>query len=79
MPINFSTKIIKGVAITRVPFTSASILPMLAVGSYYAGIGDGLFNVMSLVLGVLGASGMSFSLLNSNLKIHNSSIIKLNY
>ncbi|MEC7858315.1 MAG: UbiA family prenyltransferase [Bacteroidota bacterium] len=54
VPINFSTKIIKGVAITRVPFTSASILPMLAVGSYYAGIGDGLFNVMSLVLGVLG-------------------------
>ena len=54
VPINFSTKIIKGIAITRVPFTSASILPMLAIGSYYAGIGDGLFNVMSLVLGVLG-------------------------
>ena len=54
VPINFSTKIIKGVAITRVPFTSASILPVLAIASYYAGIGDGLFNVTSLVLAVLG-------------------------
>ena len=54
VPINFSTKIIKGVAITRVPFTSASTLPVLAIASYYAGIGDGLFNVTSLVLAVLG-------------------------
>ena len=52
VPINFLTK--KGVAITRVPFTSASILPVLAIASYYAGIGDGLFNVTSLVLAVLG-------------------------
>tara|TARA_B100001094_G_C18160231_1_gene788853 strand:+ start:383 stop:1696 length:1314 start_codon:yes stop_codon:yes gene_type:complete len=54
VPINLSTKIIKGVAITRIPFTSASILPMFAMASYYAGIGDGLFNITSLVLAVLG-------------------------
>ena len=54
VPINLSTKIIKGVAITRIPFTSASTLPMFAIASYYAGIGDGLFNVASLVLAVIG-------------------------
>ncbi len=54
VPINLSTKIIKGVAITRIPFTSASIFPMLAIASYYAGIGDGLFSVMNLLLAVLG-------------------------
>ncbi len=54
VPINLSTKIIKGVAITRVPFTSASIFPMLAIAAYYAGSGDGLFSVTSLLLAVFG-------------------------
>ena len=54
VPINLSTKIIKGVAITRVPFTSASIFPMLAIAAYYAGLGDGLFSVTSLLLAVFG-------------------------
>ena len=54
VPINFSTKIIKGVAITRIPFTSASIFPVLVVASYYAGIGDGLFSPLSLILAVIG-------------------------
>ena len=54
VPINFLTKIIKGVAITRIPFTSASIFPMLAIASYYAGLGDGLFNILNLVLAVFG-------------------------
>ena len=54
VPINLSTKIIKGVAITRVPFTSASIFPMLAIAAYYAGLGDGLFSVSSLLLAVFG-------------------------
>ena len=54
VPINFLTKVIKGVAITRVPFTSASIFPMLAVASYYAGLGDGLFSVINLLLAVFG-------------------------
>jgi len=54
VPINFSTKIIKGVAITRVPFTSASIFPILAIAAYYAGLGDGLFSVTSLLLAIFG-------------------------
>lgn len=54
VPINLTTKIIKGVAITRVPFTSASIFPMLAIAAYYAGLGDGLFSVTSLLLAVFG-------------------------
>ncbi len=54
VPINFLTKVIKGVAITRIPFTSASIFPMLAVASYYAGLGDGLFSVINLLLAVIG-------------------------
>ncbi len=54
VPINFLTKIIKGVAITRIPFTSASIFPMLAIASYYAGIGDGLFSILNLILAVFG-------------------------
>ena len=54
VPINFLTKIIKGVAITRVPFTSASIFPMLAIAAYYAGLGDGLFSVTSLLLAIFG-------------------------
>ena len=54
VPINLSTKIIKGVAITRVPFSSASIFPMLAIAAYYAGLGDGLFNVTGLLLAVFG-------------------------
>ncbi len=52
--INFLTKIIKGVAITRVPFTSASIFPMLAIAAYYAGLGDGLFSVTNLLLAIFG-------------------------
>jgi len=54
VPINFLTKVIKGVAITRIPFTSASIFPMLAVASYYAGLGDGLFSVVNLLLAIFG-------------------------
>ncbi len=54
VPISLSTKIIKGVAITRIPFSSASIFPVLAIAAYYAGLGDGLFSVTSLLLTVLG-------------------------
>ncbi len=54
VPISLSTKIIKGVAITRIPFTSASIFPVLAIAAYYAGLGDGLFSVTSLLLTVFG-------------------------
>ena len=54
VPINFMTKVIKGVAITRVPFTSASLFPMFAIAAYYAGLGDGLFSVTSLILSGIG-------------------------
>jgi len=54
VPINFSTKLIKGLAITRMPFTSASILPILAVGAYFAGVGDDLFNVSNFILCIIG-------------------------
>ena len=54
VPIDLSTKIIKGIAITRVPFTSASIFPMLAIAAFYAGLGDGLFSITSLLLAVFG-------------------------
>ena len=36
------------------PFTSASILPILAVGAYFAGVGDDLFNITNFVLCIFG-------------------------
>tara|TARA_B100000214_G_scaffold287124_1_gene216716 strand:+ start:835 stop:2148 length:1314 start_codon:yes stop_codon:yes gene_type:complete len=52
--INFLTKIIKGVAITRVGFASASLFPIFSVASYYAGIGENLFSPISLLLTTFG-------------------------
>ena len=52
--INWVTKIIKGVAITRVGFASASLFPVFSIGCYYAGIGDGLFSPISLPLPTFG-------------------------
>ena len=54
VPINFSTKMIKMLAITRMPFTSASLLPVFVVGAYFAGMGDGLFNIPLFVLTIFG-------------------------
>ena len=54
VPINFSTKLIKGLAITRMPFTSASLLPVFVIGAYFAGIGDDLFNISLFVLTIFG-------------------------
>jgi len=54
VPIKFSTKLIKGLAITRMPFTSASLLPVFVVGAYFTGIGDGLFNVPLFILTIFG-------------------------
>ena len=66
VPINFSTKLIKGLAITRMPFTSASILPILAVGAYFAGVDDGLFNILNFVLCIFGVliAHLSVNVLN---------------
>ena len=52
--INLGTKIIKGVAITRVGFASDSLFPVFLVGCYYAGIGDSLFSPLSLTLTTFG-------------------------
>ncbi|MAU59092.1 MAG: hypothetical protein CMC33_05485 [Flavobacteriaceae bacterium] len=54
VPIKFTTKIIKFVAITRAGFTSASLFPVLIVASYFAGIGDYLFSPLSLILTLTG-------------------------
>ncbi len=54
VPINFSTKLIKGLAITRMPFTSASLLPVFVIGAYFAGIGDGLFHIPLFILTIIG-------------------------
>jgi 1,4-dihydroxy-2-naphthoate octaprenyltransferase len=54
VPIKFTTKIIKFVAITRAGFTSASLFPVLIVASYFAGIGDYLFSSISLILTLVG-------------------------
>ena len=52
--INYSTKIIKWLAITRLPFTSASLLPIFVVASYFSYSGDNLINIPSLILCSLG-------------------------
>ena len=54
VPIKFSTKLIKMLAITRMPFTSASLLPIFVVGAYFAGIGDGLFSIPLFILTIFG-------------------------
>ena len=52
--INWVTKIIKGVAITRVGFASASLFPVFSIGCYYTGVGDNLFSPISLALTTFG-------------------------
>ena len=54
VPISFSTKLIKGLAITRMPFTSASLLPIFVIAAYFAGMGDGLFNIPLLCYTTVG-------------------------
>ena len=66
VPINFSTKLIKALAITRMPFTSASLLPIFAVGAYFAGVGDDLFNIANFILCIFGVliAHLSVNVLN---------------
>ena len=52
--INWSTKLIKWLAITRLPFTSASVFPILIIGSYFSFFGDGLFSPLILFMCVIG-------------------------
>ena len=48
--IKSTTKLIKWLAITRMPFTSVSILPIFLTAAYFAFYGDNLFNPYNLLL-----------------------------
>lgn len=52
--INLGTKIIKWLAITRLPFTSVSILPVLVIAAYFSSVGNNLFSPLLLVLSLVG-------------------------
>ena len=52
--INTSTNLIKWLAITRLPFTSASILPIFVIAAYFAFVGDNLFNTNALIFSLMG-------------------------
>ena len=65
VPIKFSTIFIKwAFAITRGGFTSASLFPIFAIAAFFAGSGDGLFSVLSLIL---CAAGIVFLHVSSNM------------
>ncbi len=53
VPINFSTKLIKMLAITRMPFTSASLLPVFVVGAYFAGMGANI-SILGFIYTIIG-------------------------
>ena len=52
--IKKSTKIIKWLAITRMPFTSVSVLPVLLTAGYFAYEGDNLFKLSNLLICLFG-------------------------
>tara|TARA_A100001011_G_scaffold83289_1_gene86926 strand:+ start:7823 stop:9103 length:1281 start_codon:yes stop_codon:yes gene_type:complete len=55
VPIKFSTKLIKGLAITRLPFISAVIMPALIAGALAAlNLSDGSFNSFHFILSIFG-------------------------
>jgi len=55
VPIKFSTKLIKGLAITRLPFISAVIMPALVAGAFAAqNLSSGSLNTFHFVLSILG-------------------------
>ncbi len=62
IPIKFSTKLIRGIAITRGGFTLASILPMIVVSCFLSSTGN-----LSLLNSILSISGVFFLHLFSNL------------
>ena len=51
--IKFTTKLIKALAITRMPFTSASLLPVFVIGAYFAGASAD-FMTSSFILTIFG-------------------------
>ena len=62
IPIKFSTKLIRGIAITRGGFTLASILPMVVVSYFLSSTGN-----LSFLYSILSISGVFFLHLFSNL------------
>ena len=62
IPIKFSTKLIRGIAITRGGFTLASILPMVVVSYFLSSNGN-----LSFLNSILAISGVFFLHLFSNL------------
>ena len=62
IPIKFSTKLIRGIAITRGGFTLASILPMVVVSYFLSSNGN-----LSFINSILAITGVFFLHLFSNL------------
>ena len=54
VPISISTKLIKLLAITRMPFTSASLLPIFLTASYFYSINTNSFSILNLLLCTVG-------------------------
>lgn len=54
VPISFTTKLIKFLAITRMPFSSASLLPVFVVASYFYSVDVELISKLNLGLCSLG-------------------------
>ena len=54
VPISMSTKLIKFLAITRMPFSSASLLPIFLVASYFYSINIESISIVNLCLCSLG-------------------------
>ena len=61
--ISLLTKMVKWLAITRLPFSTASIFPVLLTASYFAFAGDNLFNTINLLLCI-------FSILFAHLSVN---------
>ena len=54
VPISMSTKLIKLLAITRMPFTSASLLPIFLAASYFYSINVNSFSLINFFLCTVG-------------------------
>ena len=64
IPISISTKLIKILAITRMPFTSASLLPILLVASYFYSMNEKNFSILNLIM---CSVGVLFAHLSTNM------------
>lgn len=64
VPISMSTKFIKLLAITRMPFTSASLLPIFLAASYFYSINTNSFSIINLFL---CSVGVLFAHLSTNM------------